>query len=495
MKRLVAAGLLTALGTASLAAADPLPPSAAPRLIEKLGAVLYSDRESAVKELLKLGPSVLPLVESAAKSSSDAEVRARAARVAEVLRTETDTAIITRPATLRLNYKNIPLGTLISEIKAKTGINLVLDPDRVKNPLRLVTVNVPGAVPAWQAVEEVCKAAGLVEEFKSEIPAPANKNRNEYQYYSPYGPRVDPPPAAEVAVTLADGKYRPNPGSRSTAVRVLALPARFPGSRVVRGAGQVVISLDVTPLPSVNWLDALSIHVYKAEDETGRPVMTSQRPDGSSCFDPYSNAWGGGMVFWDGGYNSSTRPTTVYNPRVVPVVLKTDDRGSKELRVLEGGVLGDATIKDAPLIVIDNLANAVNTTYAGSLGTQLTVSHFEKEKDGKTKLMLRVERIPQSTFLALRRGRVNPNIWGWGGSIESSGGNGFLKQMKFYDSTGKQLKSPTVGGGSSMFDGTKQTEDCNFTFAVGTNPVKMVMTGTKLVTVEIPFRLEHVKLP
>ena len=59
---------------------------------------------------------------------------------------------------------------------------------------RIVTVKVPGDVPAWQAVEEVCKAAGLVEVFKHEIPAPTKKGRNDYEYYTPYGPRVDPPP-------------------------------------------------------------------------------------------------------------------------------------------------------------------------------------------------------------------------------------------------------------------------------------------------------------
>ncbi len=495
MRRFVVASLMTAIGGATLVAAEPVPPASAPGLIEKLGAGLFADREAASKELLKLGPAVLPLVEAAAKTSQDAEVRTRAGRLVDVLRSETDAAKITRTTLVKLDYTNIPLGTLLSELKAKTGINLVLDPDLVTNPLRLVTVKVPGDIPAWQAVEEVCKAAGLVEVFKNEIPAPQKKGRNDYEYYSPYGPRVDPPPAHEVAVTLADGVYHTVPGSRSTAVRVLALPAKFPGSQIVRGAGQAVISLDVTPMPSVNWLDVLSIHVHKAEDETGRPVMTCQRPINMPTYDPYGNMWGGGMVFWDGGYNSNNRPTTVFNPRVVPVILKTDDRGSKELKVLEGVVLGDATLKDAPLIVIDNLANAVSTTYAGSLGTQLTVTHFEKEKDGKWKLKVRIERVPQSTFLAIRRGRMNPNMFGWGGMIESNGSGGLLKQLKFYDAKGKDVKQPSANGGNTMFDGMKQTEDCDFTFPAGASPVKMVMTGTKLVTVEIPFKLENVKLP
>jgi hypothetical protein len=495
MRPLVACGLVLVGGWAW--AAEPTPPAAAQGLIEKLGAGLFADRESAMQELLKLGPSVLPLIESAAKSSPDAEVRTRAARLAEALRAETDQAKIVRTTLVKLDYTNIPLGTLVSELKAKTGINLVLDETGVANPLRLVTVKVPGEVPAWQAVEELCKAAGLTEVFKHEIPAPQKKGRNDYEYYTPYGPRVDPPPAHEVAVTLADGKYKAVPGSRQTAVRVLALPAEFPGSKIVRGAGQAVISLDVTPLPSVNWLDVMSVHVYKAEDETGRPVTTCQRPINSLQYDPYSGMMWGGGVFWGGDVMyENRRPVSVINPRVVPVILKTDDRGSKELKTFEGVVLGDATLKDAPIVVIDNLANAINATFAGTLGTSLTVTDFSKQKDGKYKMHVKVERIPQATFLAMRRGRLNQNMfWGWGGMVESNGGQGLVKQMKFYDAAGKDVKSPTVNNTSSMFDGMKQTEDCDFSFPTGANPVKLVMTGTKLVTVEIPFKLENVKLP
>jgi hypothetical protein len=462
-------------------------PPAAPALIEKLGSAVFADREAAMKDLLRLGPGALPFVETAAKTSPDAEVRTRALRVAEVLRTETDQARIIRTATVKLDYTNIPLGTLVSELKAKTGINLVLDEAGVANPLRPVTVKVPGDVPAWQAVEEVCKAAGLVEVFKDMIPAPQKKGRNDIEYYSPYGPRVDPPPTHEVAVTLADGKYVPVPGSRATAVRVLALPAGFPGSKIVRGAGQAIISLDVTPLPSVNWLDVLSVHVHKAEDETGRPVMTCQRP--------INNVVDNNYYYYDGYYERS-RPTTVQNPRIYPVILKTDDRGSKELKTFEGVVLGDAVLKDAPVVVIENLANAVNATYAGSLGTSLTINEFSKQKDdNKYRLRVRVERVPQSTYLAIRRGRFNQNMQFWGGMVSSDGSNGLLKQLKFYDAAGKELKQPQGNGGNQMFDGMKQTEDCDFTFPAGVQPVKLVMTGTKLVTVEIPFKLEHVKLP
>lgn len=497
MSRFSWAALMAAGLVIPAPAADPVPPVAPAVLLEKLGSGLFAERENASRDLLKLGPTVLPLVEAAAKTSPDAEVRTRAARLAEALRCETDSAKIVKTRTVKLDYTQIPLGTLISDIKSKTGINLVLDPDRVANPLRLVTVKVPGDVPAWEAVEEVCKAAGLVEVFKHEIPAPQKKSRNEYEYYTPYGPRVDPPPAHEVAVTLADGTYKPIPGSRATAVRVLALPAGFPGSKIVLGAGQAIISLDVTPLPSVNWLDVLSVHVHKAEDETGRPVMTCQRPINSMMYDPYSGMMWGGGIFWGGDVMYENRkPVSVINPRVVPVVLKTDDRGSKELKVLEGVVLGDATLKDAPVVVVEDLKNALNQTMGGSLGTQLTVTHFDKEKNGAWKLRVRIERVPQSTFLAMRRGRMNQNMmWGWGGMVESSGRNGLLDSLKFFDAAGKDVKKPSGGPTNTMFDGMKQTEECDFTFAAGVNPVRMVMTGTKLVTVEIPFKLEHVKLP
>jgi predicted small secreted protein len=71
----------------------------------------------------------------------------------------------------------------------------------------------------------------------------------------------------------------------------------------------------------------------------------------------------------------------------------------------------------------------------------------------------------------------------------------FLGGCNTMEGAGKDVKAPTVNNGSSMFDGMKQTEDCDFLFPAGANPIKLVMTGTKLVTVAIPFKLEHVKMP
>lgn len=56
------------------------------KLVQKLGADDYKTREQAQKDLIALGRPALPALEKAAKESSDAEVRARAAEAATSIR-------------------------------------------------------------------------------------------------------------------------------------------------------------------------------------------------------------------------------------------------------------------------------------------------------------------------------------------------------------------------------------------------------------------------
>jgi hypothetical protein len=79
------------------AAAIPLAPASAQekketlseridKLVQKLGAEDYATREQAQKDLTALGRPALPALEKAAKESTDAEVRARAAEAATTIR-------------------------------------------------------------------------------------------------------------------------------------------------------------------------------------------------------------------------------------------------------------------------------------------------------------------------------------------------------------------------------------------------------------------------
>jgi hypothetical protein len=503
-------GALLAIGLAApfTLAADPPAPSVE-ALVARLGADSFAEREEASRALWQRGPAVLDALTAVAATHPDPETRQRAAALVEQLKRTAETARLLAPKTVKLDYRGVPLGAALADLRTKTGVPLTLDQQRVADPLRPVTVKTD-ELPAWEAIEAFRQAAGLREVFQETLgPTKSEEQmlrggRHRPGYVFPGQPGVAET-AGQVPVVLADGKAAPLPGDRSTAVRVLALPAAFPANRVVRGSGQVVFNLDVTPLPGVKWDDVAGVRVLRAEDETGRPITGSHRPEQRGpAYNPYEDVvLLGGLqaqaVFFNGDF-AYTSPTGLVrpNPRVVPVVLRTDDRAVRRLRVFEGVVVGEVTLPNQPLAAVAGLPKSVGTAAAGPNDTRYTVLDYKALPDGRVSLKVRSEGPNPWTQqrLARRAGLVGGGLAvAWEGPIPSGGG---AVQFKFADAAGKPIPQPTVHGTTMSDDGVRQTAEVELVFpkrpGVGA-PATMTVVGNKTATVEVPFRMRDVILP
>jgi hypothetical protein len=267
-------------------------------LVQNLGSDSFAVREAAGKELLKIGAAALPAVKLAAATHADLEVRERAAALVEPLAKALDSGKLLTVKTVKIEYKDQPLTAVLNDFKTKTGLPVLLDKARVKNDARLV--NVPaGEYTPWEALEVVLKAAGLREDHRAELPAPAQPNNSGRRYYSrwDYG---DGEPANYTANTaplvLVDGDSESLPATRSGAVRVTALPPSFGKNRVIRGAGRIEFHLDVAPQPGLGWSSATGVRVTTAEDEDGRPIFSDLKLayDPMASQDPWNGGWGMG---------------------------------------------------------------------------------------------------------------------------------------------------------------------------------------------------------
>jgi hypothetical protein len=492
MRRLIVAGLATFAASSTLRAADT-PKNADPAaVVAQLGASSYVDREAAARSLRDLGePAIAPL-ELAAKNSPDAEIRNRAGRLVGEIKLRVESAKILTPKTLTLDYTDTPLATIINEVRQKTGLPVSLDPNGVKDPLRKVTVKSNGAVPMWEAVELVADAAGLKESFRAEIPVTSARNgRNTWDEYGQM-PTVNP---NAVPVLLADGKPGRLPGSRNSAVRVLALPPSFPGSCVVRGSGEAIINLDITPAPGINWNDVIGIHIHRAEDETGRPIAASRLVELASSNNGYNMVWmGGGMVMMNSYYYNGQRPSSMPNPRVVPLTLKTDDRASTKLVAFEGTVVAEATIPNVEVLKLENLEAVVQTPFDAGVGMRITVSSYAAEKDGGTKIKIRVEQMPVQSR---RRGGANPFV-NVGFMMVSSGiqdGSNTLAPFTFLTADGKPIAKPKAGPMQMVQSDFGYAQEVEATFPKDQKPVQLAVKGTRSVTLEVPFKMANVPLP
>lgn len=499
MRRLF--GALFAVGCVlGFAPAADSPAPSVESLIGQLGDTSFVRREAASRELAHLGHAALPALEKAIATSTDPEVRHRANVLAAGLRRTVDASKHLVAKTVKLDYYRVPLGTAVSDLKAKTGVPLTLDQTRVADPLRIITAK-SGDLPAWEAIEAFLVAAELKEVFRHDLSPPGSaansRFRNQRNVYYEGGPPTTES-ASQVPVLLADGKAT-IPGDRSTSVRVLALPPNFPGNKVIRGAGTVVINLDVTPLGGLKWDDTNTVRIHKAEDETGRPITVSHRIETR----PFTGYYGeemflGGQMAWVGGWDGEmypVNPNARPNPRVIPITLKTDDRSITTLKVLEGAVVGEITLTNQTLGTFANLPKASGRTIqTGDMS--ITVSEHKVQPNGRVLMKVRVESPNQWAMQRLggRRlgGRSGPTD---GGGVAVANGGTILR---FADGDGKALGSPVLRITNNFDDGITQTWDYDLDFAKNPNygvPVTMTVIGSKTMTVDVPFRIKNVVLP
>ena len=163
MRRMLA-GLVAVCG-GSLSAAEPA------ELVGQLGDARFAVREAAAKSLIKLGAAAMPAVQSAIDTTDDPGIRERAEALLPRLQRIADSERYLAPKMVKLDYRDVPLASIVEDLKKRTGIPLALVAEKVALPSRAVTLT-GGEVTAWQAIEKLCAAAGLREEHVAELPLP-----------------------------------------------------------------------------------------------------------------------------------------------------------------------------------------------------------------------------------------------------------------------------------------------------------------------------------
>jgi hypothetical protein len=499
--------LFASVGVVGLAAGvvfgGPAPASADPptvaELVGRLGSGDFREREAAVAALEKTGSAAIPALREALKSE-DPEVRQRAAAILHKLQRSVDSTAKLVPKKIALNYKDVPLGTAVNDLKSRTGLNITFDHTRVADPLRKVTC-VTDTVPIWEAFDAFCAAAGLQEVFQTELDVPKVQITGRRGYVPP--PSI--PSADATAIVLVDGKGPRLPGARSTAVRVLALPASFPGHRVTLGTGETTLCLDVTPAPGLNWQDVTAIKINKLIDDAGRPGGAgSVKPAGNEAFDSdMVVAWngGGGRIVRFGGPGFGGRfdprtgapihPDTISNPRVVALPLKLGTPTARSIKRLEGVVLGEITLPNEPLITVTDPAKNVGSVFDGAGQLRLTVISVAEAKDGGVVVQL-ILQSPAPWMVGARRGLNPGGIW-----PEAPRSGNPMPTAQCFDATGKLLSATTNGSYTDTSDdGQTMVQHQTLTIRKDAGALaKIAVTGPRPMVVEVPFVMENVPLP
>ena len=151
-------GTLIAIPTG---AAEPVDAKKIEKLIEKLGGDDFNDREKASAELDAIGAPALEALRKAAKNK-DVEVSKRSADIVARIEKRGETARLLAPKKVHLVYRDTPVAEAIADFAKKSGYPIqVVDPEN-KLKGRKISLDT-GEVTFWQALDQLCTEAGLVE--------------------------------------------------------------------------------------------------------------------------------------------------------------------------------------------------------------------------------------------------------------------------------------------------------------------------------------------
>lgn len=401
------------------------------KLVEQMGSGSFSEREKATKELAAIGVPALEALRHAVKSD-DAEVRKRAEEIIPKIERQAESLRVLAPRRVHLVYKDAPLSEAISDFQKKSGYILHLyDPDE-KLKDRKITLDT-GETAFWRALELFCAKAELTEASMEElmkappplgappaaVPPPAVKPLPPARKPAPAPapPAVKPAPvqAAPVArqrviarpggifvvpgmpgraeqIVLKDGKTDNRPTDARTAVRVRAL--RKADMFAKAPEGEILVALEVSPEPRLQWQAFQSLRIEKAVDEQDQKLsqVIPQVEGGVGGMGGIAMPFGPGALI--------ARPAIGRPPMMggslhqkIPLQLKKGAKAAKALKELKGVLTAQMLTEARPIITADKLDKAAGKVFKGEVGGSIKILEVKSEKE-QTTLRLQFEQPP-----------------------------------------------------------------------------------------------------
>jgi hypothetical protein len=459
-------------------------------------------------------------------NSPDPEVKRRVRALVLRIEKQAEAEELLTPTTVRIACKDAPLKKVLTDFAEKSGVAVTFRGERAKLSEGRVTLDT-GAVPFWQALEQLCQKADLAEMSERLGASVTGQSR-------PRGASRSLPPDVEArqAASRSRDVFRPSPASGvSTASIVLrdreaeAVPTTVHGSLRVRAlpdraghlstAQQTGINLAVALEPKLTLLAVKQVRVEKALDDRGQALsaipadVAAPRPDAS--VDRMTRRMRG-----------DERPAYEHT---VPVRFKRADLPSHTLKELKGVLSLQIMTPPQTVATVENVLNANGQTVTGRHGGALTVHRVTVSGNGTVHVQLEV-RPPDAddASLALAEDAVvlmNANVrlqvaqmrqiqiarlQQIQGQVrivnEFRAANGLPPNAKgigitLIDSKGESYQPSSISRGVHVNNGVA-TEQMTLTFPRRNghgDPAKLVYSAPRRATIEVPFTLRDIKLP
>lgn len=209
------------------------------------------------------------------------------------------------------------------------------------------------------------------------------------------------------------------------------------------------------------------------------------------------------------GIGSSTPYTS---GRQVIIRLKPGEKQAKALKELTGAVAAMVQAPPEALITVENVLKAAGTSAKGKNGGSLEVSSIEKMDNGEYKVHFRLESppgnngwgamIPGNGAIQFQAVQIQGNIQiqgfgGAGGGRMGAAGNA-PGIPELIDAKGNKYEVARIPNRRFNFNNGVGMQELTVVYRAANGagePDRMVVNGSRLVTITIPFSFRDVPLP
>jgi len=390
----------------------------------------------------------------------------------------------------------------VQDIAKKTGFQIQLEGDQTKFANRKITLDT-GEAPFWQALDQFCQKAGLVEKGSDALVEPPPNvayGMNNVVFFSDVsmgGPRVEMP------LVLQDAQLRNLPTHYAGAMRVRVLPRTVPNAPGVQDGTPLNVSNDEIPLtfqispePKMGLQTIVNVRVDKVIDEQGMELKTPL----PYFNDPYENS---GVQMWRGGLGNSVsiEGTGQEFSKRVPIRLNVP-ADVKRLKEIRGSVAAEVLTPSQPLITLDDILNAADQKVVGINGDSMKVLEVKRDEKGKVILRVVIEKAstPEAAFPGGMGGVIALPGGGFGrvfaGGVvgepqPDAASNAIAEFLSLVDDKNQAFK--LIAAEDQALDG--QSNEYRLTFQPSSGlpkPAKLIYSGRRHTTIDVPFVLKEV---
>ena len=505
LKRFLAVAAALSVGICFAVAAEPTAnkadATAASRLVAQLGSDSFEDREKAEVALDGMGPAALDSLRSAV-ASKDRETRRRALELIQRIEKRQETEQLVQPKKVHLVFSDTPVTQAVQDIARKTGFTIQIEGDQSKLTGRKITLDT-GEVPFWQAIDQFCAKAGLVERGSNAIAENAALSEDMQMqramrmrmWMVEQGGYGGPKP--EMPLVFLDGKARELPTFYGGALRVRALPRNAPAGNnsqavtpVNRPEGETLLTIEVSPEPKLGMQSVLSVRIDKVLDQQGSEIAPPMPfiKDAYDSDDPEMEirAWRGGM--YPNGMGNGQQNLSKQLPIHLP---KTRD--VKKLKELRGSVALEVLTPVQPLLTLEDVLHAAGKSERGADGGSLKIEEIKRDDKGVVTMKVIVEKfVPGGTDAMVARMRMWGRVYNPQPQTDL---NAVSRILQLADDKGTAI--PLVSVSSKQIDDFGLTTEYDLTFKPTndkTMPAKLTYLGQRETTIDVPFVLKDVPL-